>query len=220
MGQVRYRARHVDPLLLAYLTFTIIFVITPGSTTALVVRNTLIGGRTAGLATAAGAAIGNTSYATASGLGLALLFAQRPHALRLLQVGGAAYLAWLGLVSVSRALPWSRATSPLVFEAGAAPSSSAQSASFKEGLVVNLLSPAVATFYFVAVPSFVPQDPPPAYFVLLAAMHVTLALSCHSAWALGLDRIRRILLAPGASRLLEGATGVALIALAVSILLR
>ena len=38
-----------DPLYAAFLSFTFVFVATPGATTAVVVRNTLDGGRRAGL---------------------------------------------------------------------------------------------------------------------------------------------------------------------------
>lgn len=42
--------------MIEYLTFTFILVVTPGSTTAVVVRNTLEGGRRAGYVTALAAA--------------------------------------------------------------------------------------------------------------------------------------------------------------------
>ena len=45
----------LDPLLIAYLSFTFLLAVTPGATTAVVVRNTLAGGRGAGFAAAAGA---------------------------------------------------------------------------------------------------------------------------------------------------------------------
>ena len=44
-----------DPLFAAFLSFTLVFVATPGATTAVVVRNALDGGRRAGLFAAAGA---------------------------------------------------------------------------------------------------------------------------------------------------------------------
>ena len=54
-------ATGLDPSFLAYLSFTFILVVPPGSTTAVVVRNTLEGGRRAGYATALGAALANIS---------------------------------------------------------------------------------------------------------------------------------------------------------------
>ena len=102
----------------------------------------------------------------------------------------------------------------------AATSPAQQRGSFRQGLTVNILNPAIATFYLIVVPSFLPSGASRWYFVMLAAMHVTLAFACHGLWAIGLDRIRRLFRRPGSRRLLEGATGVALIALAVRVFLR
>jgi len=211
----------VSPLLVAYLSFTFVLVITPGSTTAVVVRNTLAGGRAAGLAAAAGAATANTSHATAAGLGLAVVFARWPLALAVLRFAGAAYLGWLGLVSLDRAARFADGGLPMLTSAPAAATSLAQQrGSFRQGLTVNILNPAIATFYLIVVPSFLPSGASRWYFVMLAAMHVTLAFACHGLWAVGLDRIRRLFRRPGSRRLLEGATGVALVALAVRVFLR
>ena len=211
----------MDPLLVAYLTFTTILVITPGSTTAVVVRNTLTGGRAAGLAAAAGAAVGNTTHATAAGLGLAVVFARWPAALAAIRVGGALYLGWLGAVSVYRGI--TQADGGLRLSRPEAANGSMRDrhvSSFRQGLVLNLMNPSIITFYLVVVPTFLPRGATTWYFVGLAAYHVGLAIVCHSIWALGLDRLRQIFHAPRPRRVLEGATGVALLGLAARVLLQ
>lgn len=211
----------MEPLLAAYLTFTTILVITPGSTTAVVVRNTLTGGRTAGLAAAAGAAVANTTHATAAGLGLAVIFARWPAALAAVRVGGALYLGWLGAVSVYRGI--TEADGGLRLSRSDTANSSTrdeQVGSFRQGLILNLMNPTIITFYLVVVPTFLPPGATTWYFAGLAAYHVSLAIICHSLWALGLDRLRQIFHAPRPRRLLEGATGVALLALAARVLLQ
>ena len=207
----------MDPLLLAYLSFTFILVITPGSTTAVVVRNTLAGGRPAGLAAAAGAAVGNTSHATAAGLGLAVVFSRWPLALVALRVAGAAYLAWLGLSSLYRVVRFSDGGMQMMAGNDVRPTPGQRRGSFRQGFAVNILNPAIATFYLIVVPSFLPPGASRWYFAVLAAVHVGLAFACHGLWAVGLDRIRRLFHRPEARRLLEGATGVALIALAARV---
>jgi threonine/homoserine/homoserine lactone efflux protein len=209
----------VDPLFLTYLVFTFILAVTPGSTTAVVVRNTLRGGRAAGLAAAAGAAVGNTSHATAAALGLAVLFTQWPIALTALRIGGAAFLTWLGLVSVYRAARHADGGVPLVTTSRSSGRDIA-SGGFRQGLAVNLLNPAIATFYLVVVPSFLPPAAPRWYFAALAAVHVAMAFTCHGVWALALDRLRELFRPPLARRVLEGATGVALLILAARVLLQ
>lgn len=211
----------MDSLLVQYLVYTTILVVTPGSTTAVVVRNTLEGGRSAGLAAASGAAMGNTSHATAAGLGLAVVFARWPLALSILRFAGAGYLGWLGVVSLYRALRYADGGLQLLSTApreGGSPGR--HRGSFKQGLTVNILNPAIATFYLIVVPTFLPAGAPRWYFVMLAAAHVALAFTCHGLWAVGLDRVRRVFRRPGSRRLLEGATGIALIALAARIFLR
>jgi threonine/homoserine/homoserine lactone efflux protein len=198
--------------LLAYLAVTGLLVITPGSTTAVVVRNTVRAGRAAGIAAAVGAAAANTTHAVAAGLGLGLLLTRWPMTLTLVRVGGAAYLAWLGVTSVRRALV---SHGPVALgEDGALSGTDARRGGFRQGLAVNMLNPAIATFYLVIVPSFVGSTADPTNFATLAAIHVAMALVCHVLWATGFHRLRRVLRAPGARRLLEGATGVALLGLA------
>jgi threonine/homoserine/homoserine lactone efflux protein len=208
----------VDSLLFAYITFTFVLVVTPGSTTAVVVRNTLAGGRAGGLGAAAGAALANSLHATAAGFGLAVVFARWPAALTALRVAGALYLGWLGAASLYRVA--GRPDGGLRLTSGDAIARSAMTGALRQGLAVNLLNPAIATFYLVVVPSFMPAGASSWRFAALAAIHVAMAFTCHSLWAIGLDRIRELLRPPLARRVLEGATGVALIGLAVRVLIR
>jgi threonine/homoserine/homoserine lactone efflux protein len=214
----------VDPLLVAYITFTFVLVVTPGSTTAVVVRNTLVGGSAAGIAAAAGAAVGNTTHATAAGVGLALVFARWPMAMTTLRVGGALFLAWLGAVSLYRVARFEdggiRLLSSLANEHVAAIDGQSRSIGFRQGLAINLLNPAIATFYLVVVSTFLPPGSTRWYFAGLAAIHVTMAFCCHSLWAVGLDRLQRVFQPPVARRLFEALTGVALLSLAIRVLVR
>lgn len=88
---------------LSYLAVAALLVITPGSTTAVVVRNTLGGGRRAGLRAAFGAAAANSTHATLAGLGLWVAVGRWPVVLDAVRLAGAAYLGWLGLSSLWRA---------------------------------------------------------------------------------------------------------------------
>ena len=55
-----------------------------------------------------------------------------------------------------------------------------------------MLSPVILTFYLAVVPTFIRSTWPRSACWLLAAVHVTIALACHSAWVLALDRMRTI----------------------------
>ena len=230
-------ATAIDSSYLAFFSFTFILVVTPGSTTAVVVRNTLQGARRAGYVTALGAAAANTLIAIACGIGLS---AMSPRLLDAVRVGGALFLAWLGATSLWRA--WSKpdggirlaldpAASPPRSHAApprshaapprsdAAPPRSDAAAYFGDGLAINLLSPVIISYYLSVVPSFIPANASRFYYSGLAATHVGLAMLCHAMWATALDFMRQWFVQPGRRKLLQAATGLALIALGLRVML-
>lgn len=206
-------------MFVAYLSFTAILVVTPGSTTAVVVKNTLEGGRRAGLASALGAAAANSTHALLAGLGLSVLLAHWPSAIGAVRLVGAAYLAWLGLVSVWRAWAFLDGGLRFTLADGYAPEPGHERQSFRDGLAINLLNPAIISFYLAIVPTFIPPDAPRFYYTALAATHVSLALACHSMWATALDALRRWFAPPLARRALQALTGAALVLLALRVVL-
>jgi threonine/homoserine/homoserine lactone efflux protein len=205
----------VDPLFLAYLSLTVALVITPGATTAVVVRNTLAGGWRSGVSAALGAAIGNSTHAILAGFGLAVLVTRVPLLLPAIQVAGGGYLAWLGFSSARRifqhtALPASNA----ILAARSTPGHHA----LREGIACNLLNPSIVLFYLTVVPSFVPEAAPRAYYLQLSALHVIIALMCHCLWAFALDRLRHALARPAARVALEALTATTLLLLAAQVI--
>jgi threonine/homoserine/homoserine lactone efflux protein len=207
----------MDPLLLGYLSLTAALVITPGATTAVVVRNTLASGWRGGIAAAAGAALGNSTHATAAGLGLAVLVARIPALLFAIKIAGGLYLAWLGIASLRRIV--TGAALPISSAIISGKDTIAHHHAVREGLTVNLLNPPIATFYLAVVPTFMPAGESRAYYVQLAAIHVVMAFTCHAIWALALDRLRHWLTQPGARLTLEALTAAALLLLAARVLL-
>ena len=205
--------------LVAYLAFTPLMVATPGSTTAVVVRNVLDGGRRQGIAAAIGAAIGNTTYAVGSALGLAAIFARSPRAFLVLRLLGTIYLAYLAVRSLWAALRSRPAVLPGACDvpASSAPAGDVR-AGLAQGVANNLLSPAIATFYIAVVPTFLDGAPLlSGRYALLAVIHVTMAFAFHSSWALALHAMGTFWSRPHARRALETLTGVALIGLAMKV---
>lgn len=206
----------LDSLYAGYLALTFALVITPGATTAVVVRNTLDSGWRGGLWAAVGAALGNSTHATAAGLGLAVVLTRSPRLFTALKLAGGCYLLWLALKSAWRlfrheALPASQTILT------AAKTAHAHRA-WREGLSVNLLNPAIATFYLAVVPAFIPADAPQGHYVWLAATHVGMAFFVHTLWAVALDRLRHVLTRTSARLALEAMTAVALGVLAARVL--
>ena len=180
-------------------------------------RNTLEGGRRAGYLTALGAALANTLIAIACGLGLSLLIDVWPGSLDAIRIGGALFLSWLGVTSLYRA--WTREDGgiTLSIDPGAPPPRAHAGAYLGDGLGINLLSPVIISFYLSVVPAFIPAGASRFYYSGLAATHVSLAVLCHALWATALDAMRRWFVAPWKRRMLQAGTGLALIALAISV---
>src|SRR5882672_12662327 len=90
--------------LLAFLGISALVIMTPGPDTAITIRNTLLGGRIGGLATALGVAVGQAIWALATSAGIvALLVASEPVFLAV-KYAGAAYLVILGAQALFQAL--------------------------------------------------------------------------------------------------------------------
>ena len=90
--------------LAAFLAVSAVVICTPGQDTALTIRSTLAGGRAAGIATAAGVALGQAVWTLAASAGIVTLLTASEPAFRALKLAGAAYLVWLGALSLYSAL--------------------------------------------------------------------------------------------------------------------
>jgi threonine/homoserine/homoserine lactone efflux protein len=90
--------------LLGFVGVSLIIIVTPGPDTAIIIRNTLVGGRRAGVYTALGIGCGQLVWALAAGMGMvAVLISCAPLFLGI-KYAGAAYLVYLGIRSLGRAI--------------------------------------------------------------------------------------------------------------------
>ncbi len=81
-----------------------LLVISPGATLAVVIETALAEGRRAALLTVSGVGLANATLAMATAFGLSVVFGRWPDALQVVRVAGAAYLGYLGLRGLWRAL--------------------------------------------------------------------------------------------------------------------
>jgi threonine/homoserine/homoserine lactone efflux protein len=197
--------------LLAFVAVSAVVICTPGQDTALLVRNTLSGGRSSGIATAGGVTLGIAIWAVAASAGLAALLLQASEPVfETLKLAGAAYLAYLGAQSLRRALARG--------ERGHAPSGSSALSpgrAFRQGLLSNLGNPKIAVFFAGMLPQFVPQGS--ASFAILLALGLlfcAMGLAWLTVYAVAVARLRT-LLAGRVRRALDAVTGVVLVALGV-----
>lgn len=133
---------------LAFLGVSALVIATPGQDTALTIRNTLLGGRRAGVRTAAGVGSGQAFWTLAASLGLAAVISASEPAFLAVRLAGAAYLVLLGMQSLLGA---SRHGSQRARRAGSW---------FRQGLLSNLGNPKMAVFFTSLLPQFGGQSFP------------------------------------------------------------
>jgi threonine/homoserine/homoserine lactone efflux protein len=186
----------------AFLAVAAVVICTPGQDTALTIRNALVGGRRAAVATALGVALGQAAWTIAAAAGaVALLRASQPAftALRLL---GAAYLAWLGAQALlaarrGRAHPAARVRA-------------SEGTSLRQGLVSNLANPKMVVFFTSLLPQFGES------FATLLALGLAFSLLTFvwlAAYGLAVARARRLFERERVRRALDAVTGVVLVGL-------
>jgi threonine/homoserine/homoserine lactone efflux protein len=192
----------------AFVGVTVPLVLAPGSSTTVVLRNSIAGGVRAGLMTAVGTNTGSLCYGLLTAFGFALALRHWPSVWTLLRVGGVTYLTWLGVRSLQRA--WTvRGTTAAP---DSAPVRGGPWRHAYEGFVTNVLNPSLATFYVILLPQFVPPGAPVVRSVLLlTAIHVSLAATWHCTWAAAGATLARTLSGGRPRQALEAVAGVALL---------
>jgi threonine/homoserine/homoserine lactone efflux protein len=185
----------------AFLAVAAVVICTPGQDTALTIRNALVGGRRAGVATAAGVALGQAAWTVAAAAGaVALLRASQP-AFTALRLAGAAYLVWLGAQAFLAA--WRGRQHGIRVRA-------AGDTSLRQGLVSNLANPKMVVFFTSLLPQFGES------FATLLALGLAFSLLTFlwlSAYGVAVARARRLFERERVRRALDAATGVVLVAL-------
>jgi threonine/homoserine/homoserine lactone efflux protein len=141
--------------LAAFVGVSIVVIVTPGPDTALTIRNTLLGGRIAGIATGAGVALGQSVWTLAASAGVAALLVASEPIFIAIRVLGAAYLMVLGARALWDAV---RARGSAHADATAAPAARLRSrAAMRQGLLSDLGNPKMAVFFTSLLPQFAPR---------------------------------------------------------------
>jgi len=203
---------------LTFLGISALVIATPGPDTALTIRNTLLGGRRAGMSTALGVAVGEGIWAVATSVGLvALLLASEPvfQALKLL---GAAYLLYLGLQSLRSA--FSRASASLDSGAHKARTGLRNARAFRQGVINDLSNPKMAVFFASVLPQFAAQGHGMlSELVGLGIIFASLTFAWLALYAFVIARAGDLARASKVGRTIDGVAGVALVGLGVKVAL-
>ncbi|HEY3003701.1 MAG TPA: LysE family translocator [Kribbellaceae bacterium] len=192
-----------------------VVIMTPGPDTALTIRNTLLGGRRTGIATALGVGLGQAVWTVAASAGIAALLVASELAFQLVKLLGAAYLVVLGLHSLYDALR-RRGTSYDDSPERRTVRREAVRKGLRQGLVSNLGNPKMAVFFLSLLPQFVtPGQASFAGFLLLGAVFALMTSVWLVAYALVVAKVGDLLRRSRVRRVLDGLTGAVLVALGV-----
>ena len=202
---------------LPFLEVSLLIIMTPGPDTALIIRNTLFGGRQGGVFTALGVATGQTIWALATSLGIvALLVASEPLFLAV-KIAGAGYLIYLGMQALREALRPATAARGLAFAARGDRRLRSLTA-FRQGLVSDLGNPKIAVFFASLLPQFVPVgDTSFWHLLLLGIVFALIALAWLTLYATAMAIFEEFLRRSAVRRVIAGVTGTVLVGLGLRI---
>jgi threonine/homoserine/homoserine lactone efflux protein len=141
-------------LLPAYLAIAVTMVLIPGADTLLVVSVGAQRGALEAILVALGICGGSLIYGVLTALGIGALIVSSPTVFAFLLLAGAGYLSYLGFGFLKQAI-----RAPAVRERTQTPTAlGAGFASFRSGLLVNLLNPKIVLFYLALLPQFVTPE--------------------------------------------------------------
>jgi threonine/homoserine/homoserine lactone efflux protein len=191
----------------------VILLVIPGPSVLYIVTRSVDQGRAAGLASVGGIHVGTLVHVAAAALGLSALLVSSATAYNAVRWVGAAYLVWLG---VRRLLARDEDARP---EADDRTGRLGLRRIFAQGIVVNVLNPKTALFFFAFLPQFVDpsRGPVPFQVVVFGVAFVLLGLLSDGAYAVlaatGAGWLRR---RPGVAKTSRLVSGGVLVSLGVT----
>ena len=189
----------------AFLGISALVIVTPGQDTALAIRNSLLGGRRAGVFTALGVSTGQAVWALATSAGLAALIVAFEPAFVTLKLVGAAFLVYLGAQAVLAAI---RGTHVERLEGGGP---LASGTAFRQGVLSNLGNPKMAVFFTSLLPQFGAESF--GGLLALGLVFCTMTFVWLCGYAVVVARVGDVLRRPVVRRVFDAVLGTVLVAL-------
>jgi threonine/homoserine/homoserine lactone efflux protein len=201
----------------AFVAISTLLAVTPGPDTALVTRNSLIGGRRAGVFTILGIASGLLVWTLAASVGIAAVIRASQPAFLAIKVVGSVYLVYLGAQALWGAI---RGTGPRVQLAAAGTTRIRPRVAYRHGAMCNLGNPKIAIFFTSFLPQFVAGDSPSfSALLVLALTFSAIGLTWLLLYNVVIAKAGAFLRRPSVRRVVEGVTGAVLIGFGVRLAL-
>lgn len=194
-----------------FLVAILVFQMIPGPGTLNILRATARDGTRAGFAAMAGTLLGGLVCMLAAASGLEAVFRGQPEALRAMQAGGSAYLAWIG---------WRLLAAAASARAGAAATERSLFLHLRQALVISLTNPKVLLFYFALLPLFLRAPVTTESLTTMVACVSGVSLAYQSTLVLaGGAAARRLARLPGARQVAQRLAGAILVGFALKLVL-
>jgi len=199
-------------LWLSLVVICILGALSPGPSLALVVRNTILGGQRAGLATALSHGFGVGLYAAIAVTGIGLVLVQSPLVFQIIQYSGAAFLLYLAF----NALKSNGSNIELDVAQG---QSTKQINGWRDGFLLAFLNPKLAIFFLALFSQFVDVNASMSHKLIMIFTVGGLDALWYCFVAFGLSRGPILAKLKANSHMIDKITGIVLILLAVRVVI-
>jgi threonine/homoserine/homoserine lactone efflux protein len=204
----------------AYLVFVVLLVLAPGPDTTVILKNSLVGGRRAGMASLLGIFFGNAVQGTAAALGVGELITRSQPLFLTIRYVGAAYLVYLGIQAFRAAR---RGKGPDLGSDPAEPTATGprrgrMARSWLQGALSNLTNPKILALYLSVLPQFLARGHADIGTALLLAWTVAVLGALWQLVVVALvHRMRDWIRSRKVRTALDAATGTALVGFGIAL---
>jgi len=196
----------------AFAATALLLAVVPGQGVAMVLRQSLVGGKSAARYSIIGNSTGLLIWGALSAVGLSAIFAKSHTAFSVLKYAGVAFLTFLSLQTL-----WQlrKEFGKFDFDSGAKTSFAG---AYRLGLVTNLMNVKAAVFAVAFIPSFVPKHFSLGWGIfILACVQASVSTSWYMTLVAAVDKASVFLARPAVRRSLTAISAIGIMFLAIAL---
>ncbi len=208
--------------LFSFLVASFLMAVAPGPSNAFLMAQTFANGRTAGMQSAFGFALGGVVHTFFAVIGLSAILKASPTAYSAVQYTGAAYLCYLGFMMIKSTLKNTTTATQTQSEDKPQVSTAKKSNVMFQAMMTEVLNPKVALFFIAFTPQFVDPSLSSATFQLafFGLLYPIFAFPIDCTYIYFGDKIAQFFRQhPNSQLWIDRVTGMIFIALAINLLL-
>ena len=208
--------------LFSFLVASFLMAVAPGPSNAFLMAQTFANGRTAGMQSAFGFALGGVVHTFFAVIGLSAILKASPAAYSAVQYAGAAYLCYLGFMMIKSTLKNTTTATQTQSEDKPQVSTAKKSNVMFQAMMTEVLNPKVALFFIAFIPQFVDPSLSSATFQLafFGLLYPIFAFPIDCTYIYFGDKIAQFFRQhPNSQLWIDRVTGMIFIALAINLLL-